>query len=196
MGLVQNLWRGFDYHWNEAIRFVLQKFVTLKDDEGREGQIAYCDGGVYVHDGTGWMPVGGGQKADTEVFEFSTEATDVWVINHNLGRYVTVQTMDEDGNRIEGSVVWNDLNTVTVTFEGPMQGRAVIGYGTGQQSQYVFQFEESTEWVVNHDLGQYVIVQTMNSGGERIEGSIVWSDDLNSVTISFESPQSGTALVI
>lgn len=196
MSLIQNLWRSFDYHWNEAIRFVLQKFTVLEDSEGREGQIAYSDGGVYVHNGTGWVPVGGGQKADTQVFDFSADASDTWVINHNLGKYVTVQTMNQDGDRVEGSVVWNDLNTVTVTFSEPVQGRAVIGYGTGSQTQYVYNFTDSDEWVVNHNLGQYVLVQTMNASGERIEGSVKWSEDMNAVTISFESPQSGTALVI
>ena len=195
MSLIQNLWRSFDYHWNEAIHFVLQKFTVLEDSEGREGQIAYSDGGVYVHNGTSWVPVGGGQKADTQTFDFSADS-DEWVINHNLGKYVTVQTMDQAGNRVEGSVVWNDLNTVTVTFSEPVQGRAVIGYGTGSQSQYTYTFTDSDEWVVNHNLGQYVLVQTINAAGERIEGSVRWSEDMNTVTISFESPQSGTALVI
>ena len=78
----------------------------------------------------------------------------------------------------------------------PVQGRAVIGYGTGSQTQYVYNFTDSDEWVVNHNLGQYVLVQTMTAAGERIEGSVRWSEDMNAVTISFESPQSGTALVI
>lgn len=199
MSLIQNLWRSIDFRWNEAIHLVLQKFSVLNNSEGREGQLAYSDGGVYVHNGAEWVPVGGGAQTDTQVFDFSAEASDSWVVNHNLGKLVTVQTMDLFGNRIEGSVSWDldSLNTVTVNFTEPMQGRVIIGYAKGSQSESTYPFEASSIWTINHNLGRYAIVQTMDSNGNRVEGSVQWdTDTLNTVTVTFTSPVAGTALIL
>lgn len=199
MSLIQNLWRSFDYHWNEAIHFVLQKLSVLNDDEGREGQLAYSDGGVYVHDGAGWVPVGGGSSTETLEFDFTSEPSDSWTIDHNLGKLVTVQTMDLFGNRIEGTVRWDldTLNTVTVNFTEPVQGRAVIGYAKGSQTGLSRTFSDSAVWTIDHGLGRYVIVQTMDADGNRVEGSVRWdTDTLDTVTVTFTAPVSGTALIL
>lgn len=199
MSLIQKLLRSIDFRWNEAINFVLQRFSVLENSQGREGQLAYSDGGVYVHNGAEWVPVGGGSQTDTQVFDFSADASDSWVINHNLGKLVTVQTMDLFGNRIEGTVNWDldTLDTVTVTFTEPMQGRAVIGYGKGDQSQMTRTFTDSDTWIIDHGLGRFVIVQTMDSRGQRVEGTVQWDlDTLNTVTVTFTAPVSGTALIL
>ena len=57
-----------------------------------------------------------------------TEASDTWVVNHGLGRMVTVQTFDSDGVEVLGEVVQDmtGLNTVTIRFSEPVSGYAVV----------------------------------------------------------------------
>lgn len=57
----------------------------------------------------------------TQVFSNST----TWVVTHNKGTYPVVTTIDSSGNIIYGSVVYNNLNTVTITFNTPQSGTAI-----------------------------------------------------------------------
>lgn len=43
-------------------------------------------------------------------------------VNHNLNKYPSVQVYDQDGNGVECSVVFNSLNTITLTFNSPVTG--------------------------------------------------------------------------
>lgn len=56
------------------------------------------------------------------------DASDTWVMDHDLNRIVQVQTYDMDGNEIYGQVVQSDpmLDTVTVLFSQPLTGMAVL----------------------------------------------------------------------
>lgn len=199
MGMVRSIWSGLNFHLNEALNFVLHKAKTLPDS-GVEAQLMYSDGSVYVHNGAEWVKLGvGGSQSNTETFDYSSEPSDVWTINHNLGRLVIVQTLDLLGNRIEGSVTWDldTMDSVTVTFDEPMQGYALISYGEGAQSTYEYGFTDSQVWTINHNLGRLVSVQTLNSEGERIEGSVVWDlSTLNTVAVTFDGLMSGTALIL
>lgn len=197
MGMIKNLWSSFNYHFNEAINFVLQHLQTLDDSQGREGQIAYHDGGVYVHNGTEWILLGGGKSNTTKVYDFSAAPSEVWTIPHNLGRYAIIQTMDIFGNRIEGTAVWtSDLKSTSVTFTEPMQGKAILSYMPVSQTPTVYDFTEpSDRWTLTHDLGRYVVVQTMTSDNVRVAGDIDWSPDRDSVTMTFEQPITGRAVI-
>jgi hypothetical protein len=72
----------------------------------------------------GSFPVGGGGDK-TYVHSQLTPAT-VWTIVHNLGKFPAVETSDLARNEIYGDVDWVDLNTVTVTFAGPVDGYAYL----------------------------------------------------------------------
>lgn len=56
-------------------------------------------------------------------------ASDTWVINHNLNTYPTVDIVDSAGTKIGANeIVWNNSNTITVTFLAGFSGKAYLNY--------------------------------------------------------------------
>lgn len=49
-----------------------------------------------------------------------------WSITHNLGFYPNVVTEDSAGTVIEGEIVYNNVNTVTLTFSTATSGKAYL----------------------------------------------------------------------
>ena len=45
-----------------------------------------------------------------------TTAASTWTITHNLGRFPSVTVVDTGGTIINGSVIYNSANQLTVTF--------------------------------------------------------------------------------
>jgi hypothetical protein len=62
---------------------------------------------------------------DSWTFVQGTAAT-VWVINHPLTFYPNVTIVDSAGSQVEGSVVYTDADTVTVTFSAAFAGTAYL----------------------------------------------------------------------
>ena len=54
------------------------------------------------------------------------EPQDTWVIQHDLGKYPSVITFSEDGEIVHGHVVYEDANSIRVTFSESIKGRALI----------------------------------------------------------------------
>lgn len=66
-------------------------------------------------------------KAGVQSFVFTqTTASTIWTINHGLNRAVSVTLLDGGNEEIVGTVVHTNLNTVTVTFNVPVSGQALI----------------------------------------------------------------------
>jgi len=53
-------------------------------------------------------------------------ASDTWVVNHNFGKYPSVETVDSVKNEMEGEVVHTDNNTLTIYFNEPVSGWAYV----------------------------------------------------------------------
>jgi hypothetical protein len=53
-------------------------------------------------------------------------ASQVWSINHNLGKYPSVAVTDSAGNQGFGSVRYIDANSLTVSFAAPFAGVAYL----------------------------------------------------------------------
>lgn len=49
-----------------------------------------------------------------------------WVINHNLGFFPNVTTIENTGDIMEGEIVYVDANTVTVHFAYAVDGDAYL----------------------------------------------------------------------
>lgn len=49
-----------------------------------------------------------------------------WVINHSLNFYPNVTVLDNSGSVIEGHVVYNNVNTVTIVLNSSISGRAYL----------------------------------------------------------------------
>lgn len=53
-----------------------------------------------------------------------TTASTSWVINHNLNKYPSVITILSDGTKVEGSIIYNGYNVVSVVFGTAIYGTA------------------------------------------------------------------------
>jgi hypothetical protein len=49
-----------------------------------------------------------------------------WVINHNLGKYPSVEVVNSGGNVVIPDVVWNSTDQVTITLGSPDTGKAYL----------------------------------------------------------------------
>ena len=61
----------------------------------------------------------------TSVFE-QGEASDTWVIQHNLNKYPTVITVDSAGTVFNAEVRYDSLNQVTILINGATKGTAYL----------------------------------------------------------------------
>jgi hypothetical protein len=55
-----------------------------------------------------------------------TQSTDVWNLEHNLGRFPAVQVVDTAGSVVIGDIQYVDQNNITITFSAPFQGTAYL----------------------------------------------------------------------
>lgn len=77
---------------------------------------------VSTSDKTRWD-----NKVSDKNFVFTqTEATNVWVIDHNLGKLPSVMVTDSAGSVVEGEIKYNSENRVTITFKGGFKGKAIL----------------------------------------------------------------------
>jgi hypothetical protein len=49
-----------------------------------------------------------------------------WNVVHNLDKFPSVSIVDDDNNQVYGSVVYNTVNDLTITFTAPFSGKAYI----------------------------------------------------------------------
>lgn len=61
----------------------------------------------------------------TFVFE-QGEASDTWAIEHNLGKFPSVEIVDTAGNRFFPAVQWVDENNCIATMNGACKGKAFL----------------------------------------------------------------------
>ena len=64
--------------------------------------------------------------ADLNYVHNQTEASDEWIIVHNLNKYPAVSIIDSAGDEVEGNVHYDSLNQVTITFIGSFKGTATL----------------------------------------------------------------------
>ena len=65
--------------------------------------------------------VNGGGSGSNFVYT-QVVASTVWVVNHNLNKRCAVQVIDNTFTEVEAEILWNDNNTVTVTFNSNATG--------------------------------------------------------------------------
>ena len=63
---------------------------------------------------------------DKNYVHVQSEASDEWVIVHNLNKYPSVSVIDSAGDEVIGDVHYDSVNQVTLTFEGSFKGRATL----------------------------------------------------------------------
>jgi len=65
-------------------------------------------------------------SGETTYTENVTQNTDVWNLEHNLGRFPAVQIVDTAGSVVIGDIQYVDQNNITITFSAPFQGTAYL----------------------------------------------------------------------
>lgn len=87
-------------------------------------------------------------------------------------------------------VLYQDSVIVEVVDAGPQGPRGDSGSG------YVFtQISPLSIWNINHNLGYRPALNSVTSGGLTIEGSVLHLSN-NQLTITFNTPTSGTARLV
>jgi hypothetical protein len=83
---------------------------------------------LYVYKNNTWVEWsggGGGGSSISRVFEFTTAAT-TWTIEHNLGLYPSITTVNDNGEVIVGEVTYTNDDTIEVVFSEAVSGYAYI----------------------------------------------------------------------
>jgi hypothetical protein len=70
-------------------------------------------------------PTGADGVASTVVHDQSS-ASATWTINHNQGRYPSIDIIDSAGNHVIGDIKHNSINQVVATFDNAFAGKAII----------------------------------------------------------------------
>ena len=92
---------------------------------GSDGDNAYITKNFSVAQFLAFIETAGTFIQDT--FTFNQAVSDsVWVINHGLGTFPSVTVLDSAGNTVFGDVVYNDQNTLTLTFSAAFTGTAYL----------------------------------------------------------------------
>ena len=63
---------------------------------------------------------------DTTYIFTQNTPSELWVINHNLNKYPSVDIVDSAGSIVEGDVVYADTNTIMITFSNQFSGMAYL----------------------------------------------------------------------
>lgn len=117
----------------------LASVVVVRDTE-EQFAVVTEERQVVISEGTMGPPGGRGEKGDkgdrgldgapgvsgASYVHDQAVASDVWVVDHGLGRFPAIVTVDSAGDEVEGSVRYDSANRITVTFSAPFGGKAYI----------------------------------------------------------------------
>ena len=87
-----------------AITGDVTKTLTLGQQDGGSISVSYTD--TYIHT----------QGAPSAL----------WSVTHNMNKWPSVTVVDSGNNIVEGEVVYNSLNDLTIIFSGGFSGKAYI----------------------------------------------------------------------
>ena len=68
---------------------------------------------------------GASGSASTVVHDQSS-ASATWTINHNQGRYPSIDIIDSAGNHVIGDIKHDSVNQAVATFDNAFAGKAII----------------------------------------------------------------------
>lgn len=183
----------------------------------KQGRLAFFNNRVWI--AVALNTVGGGEVATwvpltNEINAYvhtQGNASTTWTITHNLQSGTPAVHVYDELNQmvIPDEVTPTDANTVTITFNAAVTGRAVVIAGSFEGSSrndgtQVFAFEHtqtaaSTTWVIAHGLGYYPIVRVFvdnNGTDEEILPASIVHDSTMQVTITFSTALAGRARLV
>ena len=83
--------------------YVDKKLYDASGSAGATGKTLTTDGSTLA-----WT--------DATYTHNQSSISDTWTINHNLGRYPSVTVIDSGNTVVQGTIVYNSANQLTVTF--------------------------------------------------------------------------------
>lgn len=171
----------------------------------RVGQLVFKDKILYIcisiEGGTPvWVPL---TKEITSYTHIQTTASNTWTFSHNLNTSDLSVTVYDTLNRvvIPGNVSIDSDSQVTVTFAAAVMGKVVLVAGQTDgniRPDYAYEFYQTSPaatWTIAHGLNRYPVVRVFVGNAEVQPASIVFPD-MNTVTITFNSPLTGQAKLI
>jgi hypothetical protein len=90
------------------------------------------DGDVLIFDEPtqAWIPepppVPPGGTGDLSYTHNQSVPAATWNITHSLGKFPSVTAIDSVGNVVEGSIVYIDVNNLTISFVSAFSGKAYL----------------------------------------------------------------------
>lgn len=171
------------------------------------GQLVFKDRILYLcveiteaDDMPVWVPMTTEITAYTHI---QNTNSDSWVINHNLNTAsVSVTVYDTTGKMvIPDDITINSVSQVTIDFSQVSQGKAVLvtGHFDGQlKPTYAYEHYQtipSTTWTIAHGLGRIPLVRVF-IGNEEVQPASVVFNDMNNITITFNTAQVGQVKLI
>ena len=81
---------------------------------------------VLTETATGPQGPAGPAADNLTVVHDQASASATWTINHNQGRYPSIDIIDSAGNHVIGDIKHNSLNQVVATFDNAFAGKAII----------------------------------------------------------------------
>lgn len=68
----------------------------------------------------------GADAFDLTYHHIQAVPTATWVITHNMGKYPSILVIDSGGSEVVGSIIYNSINQLTLTFSGGFSGDAYL----------------------------------------------------------------------
>ena len=65
-------------------------------------------------------------NSDKTYLHVQATSSDTWIIPHNLNKYPAVSVIDSAGNEVEGDIIYNSVNQITIMFKGAFKGSATL----------------------------------------------------------------------
>lgn len=201
-----------DMNYNQTLHFVFQHVDILPTaEESVPGQAVFFNDSLWIFTaGRGWVDVLVGKvvaepEARMAVYTIE-EPTTLWEIDHDLNQLALMECISTEGQLINGDVQWqiggnarslSGQNRITVGFSEPMAGFVVLMEDKDAEYETVYEFSTAAKkWTIQHDLGQLVAVQCIDTDGQKIRGTTHWDlIDMDSVTINFNKAQMGWAVI-
>ena len=137
--------------------------------------------------------------ADAATSEVTIEASlSTWDVIHNLNNlYVLTQFVNENDKLIIPSeIIYIDSNNLTASFGTPIKGTAICTEAASVSWEYTHtQVLPGTIWTVSHALNQQYPMLQVISNNKVIYPNTVYYDDVNTMTITFDTAIEGIARV-
>lgn len=125
---VQKIYVDYDFNQNQIL-YARQHPLTTSQRISLGATLSPSAQSILVYDitlnqlfgwsGTEWVKISQEHYTHTQ-----TVSSNVWVVQHNLGKNPAVSITDTGGNEVEGDVLYVNTNSLTLSFSAPFSGKA------------------------------------------------------------------------